>query len=98
MPKKAPIAINFQPGDPVKQTHGSMEGYVHEVLMVESKPVYMVRYIDPSTGDKDCRAFEDGQIEDHPEGDAAIERLMTAVPEPEPDYGDNPTPPGSVIP
>lgn len=80
MPKQAPIAINFQPGDPVKQVNGVIEGVVTNVALVENKPVYMVRYIDPSTGDTDERAYEDGQIVDHEGGDEAAAALHARLP------------------
>ena len=87
MPKQAPISINFQPGDPVRQVHGVIEGIVKAVTLIENKPTYQVRYIDPSTGDQDERNFEDGQIVDHDGGDEAAVRLHAVLPDAPLDIG-----------
>lgn len=62
MPK---ITVNFTPGDPVKQRHGTITGIVKATRLREEdgQPQYLVEYKDPETGDNDEREFDDTQIE-----------------------------------
>lgn len=54
-------------GDAVQQAIRPWQGVVVDSRLVEGKPQYLVRYIDPETGDEDERWFDDEQVAEAPE-------------------------------